>query len=179
MPISINGSTGITGVAAIDNVSSTELGYLDGVSSALQTQINGKLTTPGAWTTYTPTFYGLTLGNATGEVRYTQIGKLVVVFGGIVLGTTSSITGPTDMTLPITQRNFATFIPFGVSMYYDTTGANNLSLGTMIGLGNSVVRFITTATNSAYATQTEVSSTQPFTWTTGDQLIFHLMYEAA
>lgn len=40
MPVTINGSTGLTGVAAIDNVSSTELGYVDGVTSALQTQID-------------------------------------------------------------------------------------------------------------------------------------------
>jgi hypothetical protein len=42
MPVTINGSTGLTGVAAIDNVSSTELGYVDGVTSAIQTQLNAK-----------------------------------------------------------------------------------------------------------------------------------------
>jgi len=52
MPVTISGSTGLTGVAAIDNVSSTELGYVDGVTSAIQTQLNGKAasTAFGAWT---------------------------------------------------------------------------------------------------------------------------------
>jgi hypothetical protein len=42
MAVSINGTTGLTGVAAIDDVSSTELGYLDGVTSAVQGQLDGK-----------------------------------------------------------------------------------------------------------------------------------------
>jgi hypothetical protein len=42
MAVSINGTTGLTGVAAIDDVSSTELGYLDGVTSAIQGQLDGK-----------------------------------------------------------------------------------------------------------------------------------------
>jgi len=42
MAVSISGTTGLTGVAAIDDVSSTELGYLDGVTSAVQGQLDGK-----------------------------------------------------------------------------------------------------------------------------------------
>lgn len=43
MPVTIGGSGPITGVTSINTtVSDTELGYLDGVSSALQTQINAK-----------------------------------------------------------------------------------------------------------------------------------------
>lgn len=43
MPVTINGSGPITGLTSINTtVSDTELGYLDGVTSALQTQINAK-----------------------------------------------------------------------------------------------------------------------------------------
>lgn len=43
MPVTINGSGPIAGVTSINTtVTDTELGYLDGVSSALQTQINTK-----------------------------------------------------------------------------------------------------------------------------------------
>lgn len=43
MPVTIGGSGPITGVTSINTtVSDTELGYLDGVTSALQTQINAK-----------------------------------------------------------------------------------------------------------------------------------------
>ena len=43
MPVVINGTTGLTGVAAIDSVSSTELGYVDGVTAPLQTQVDAKV----------------------------------------------------------------------------------------------------------------------------------------
>lgn len=42
MSLSLSGDGTVTGVTAIGDVSSTELGYLDGVTSALQTQINTK-----------------------------------------------------------------------------------------------------------------------------------------
>ena len=43
MPLSLTGAGDVTGLASINTtVSSTELGYLDGVTSALQTQINTK-----------------------------------------------------------------------------------------------------------------------------------------
>lgn len=43
MPIVLNGSGPITGVTSLNTtVSDTEIGYLDGVTSALQTQINSK-----------------------------------------------------------------------------------------------------------------------------------------
>ena len=47
MPISINGTTGLTGVAAIDDVSSTELGYLDGLVEPLSTSLASKLDLAG------------------------------------------------------------------------------------------------------------------------------------
>lgn len=43
MPVSINGSSGLTGVAAIDSVSSTELGYLDGLTEPLTTSLAAKV----------------------------------------------------------------------------------------------------------------------------------------
>ncbi len=43
MPISINGTGPVTGITSINtSVSDTELGYLDGVTSALQTQLDAK-----------------------------------------------------------------------------------------------------------------------------------------
>lgn len=48
MPIVLNGSGPVTGVTSLNTtVSDTELGYLDGVTSALQTQINSKLNIAG------------------------------------------------------------------------------------------------------------------------------------
>jgi len=59
--------TQIDGKQAINaNVSTTELGYLDGVTSAIQTQIDAKLATATASSTYIPK----TLTTTTGDIIY-------------------------------------------------------------------------------------------------------------
>jgi len=59
--------TQIDGKQAINaNVSTTELGYLDGVTSAIQTQIDAKLATATASSTYIPN----TLTTTTGDIIY-------------------------------------------------------------------------------------------------------------
>lgn len=80
MPVTINGSTGLTGVAAIDNVSSTELGYLDGVLSAIQTQFAGKAgLESGSWTATMPNG-GTFNGPSTVAMPYVKVGSLVTVW---------------------------------------------------------------------------------------------------
>ena len=57
MPMILNGTGDITGLASVNSsVSAAEIGYLDGVSSAIQTQINNKYSTPAAWIQYTPSW---------------------------------------------------------------------------------------------------------------------------
>ena len=51
-----------------------------------------------AFETYTPTWTGITVGNATQSFRYGRINKLVYGFGTFTFGTTSSITGAVTMT---------------------------------------------------------------------------------
>ena len=79
----INASAAIdwTKIAPSSTVSATELGYLDGVTSAIQTQIDSKLATSTASTTYaplvSPTFTGVpaaptaTAGTSTTQVATT------------------------------------------------------------------------------------------------------------
>lgn len=84
MPISISGDGPITGITSLNTtVSSTELGYLDGTISAIQTQLNTKPTGgAGIWTSFTPTITGSTTNpnigsTGTAEGAYTMIGKAV------------------------------------------------------------------------------------------------------
>lgn len=48
------GTVVLPGTTSVGNVSATELGYLDGVTSAIQTQIDSKLSTSTASSTYAP-----------------------------------------------------------------------------------------------------------------------------
>lgn len=185
MPVSIGGNGPITGVTSINTtVTDTELGYLDGVSSALQTQINGKLTTPGAWTAFTPTWgAGFTPGNANITFVYTQIGKAVIVRGRATFGSTTSVPGFIDMELPLAAASsLGGFIPLGNAYYFDNTGAATLYIGNPIFLsqtGKGYIRFVTGRADSTYLFHAEVTGGVPFTWVANDELYTQFIYEAA
>ena len=78
-----SGTVTLPGTISIGDVSSTEIGYLNGVTSAIQTQINEKISSATAASTYAPlngaTFTGgITLPSTTsiGDVSGTEIGYL-------------------------------------------------------------------------------------------------------
>lgn len=85
------------------NVSATEFGYLDGVTSALQTQINSKVTTPGAWSSWTPTVTAgsgtFTTASATGA--YVQIGKVVHCRFIVTITTNGTAGSNVQISLPV------------------------------------------------------------------------------
>ena len=88
MAVSINGTTGLTGVAAIDDVSSTELGYLDGVTSAIQGQLDGKqAAAPTGLTLISPSSIANSRGSASstgGTTTFTDVFSISLngVFSG-------------------------------------------------------------------------------------------------
>jgi len=107
------GAVVLPSTTSIGNVSDTEIGYLDNVTSSIQTQIDGKLTIP-VWTDYTSTQVGWS-STTTFLVRYFLIGKMVTVYFRVT-GTSNSTT--TTITMP--------FINNGTSnIGILTTGLNN------------------------------------------------------
>lgn len=150
------------------NVSATEFGYLDGVTSALQTQINSKYTTPGVWTSYTPTWTGITLGNGTSSGAYFKIGKTVVFRGKIVFGSTTSITSTVIMSLPTTLGDNSGSFMNAVAL---DTGSNFYQLFCWFNYVFS--------TSSVTGAAQYLSSTVPFNWTTSDELHASGIYEEA
>lgn len=178
MPVSIGGNGPITGVTSINTtVTDTELGYLDGVTSALQTQINAKLTTPGASTAYTPTLSGTgwTVGNGTVAGSYLQLGSLVYFTARFVLGSTSGKgSGIPRFTIPVTRRTnlgenavlYGAFLDSGAAWYMAFPLFETQATVALYALG----------TNGVYA---QTSSTVPFTWATNDEMYVSGIYEAA
>jgi hypothetical protein len=119
----------------------------------------------------TITFTNLTKGNATIDARYVKIGRLVIYWGQLIFGSTTSITGSVRIGLPITAGTGKTAI--GVVSCGDV--ATRDYVGTLILL----------TTTTAYPTHSEsgnlgsVDATNPMTWTTGDLLRWFMAYEAA
>jgi hypothetical protein len=131
----------------------------------------------GAWTTYTPTWTGVTIGNGTNTGGYKHLGRTTVWRARFVLGTTSAITGAVTVTLP----------PFALrdSSELGVYTVKLLDSGTQWFEGRLTPSTATVAfvevTNSAgtYLNGSPLSSTVPMTWTTGDNIILAGVYEAA
>lgn len=118
-----------------------------------------------AWQSYTPTFTGFTVGNATLNFVYCQIGKTVHVRGICTLGTTSVMTGPLDVSLPVNSTGYGTtgMSPNGTVTFW--SGSVPLAHGTITSVGSaSSFRLLALNTAGTYATLADVSSTVPFAW---------------
>jgi hypothetical protein len=132
-----------------------------------------------SWTAYTPTFTGFSLGNGTLSFAYAQIGKTVHVRGRVTLGTTSTMTGPLDFTVPVTSITYSLAHVFSYASYYNGSAFNQgfvLSLG-----GTTTYRLAVMNTGTAFASSSDVSGAGnvPFAWSSGRQFFFTMTYEAA
>lgn len=132
--------------------------------------------TSWAWQSWTPTWTGVTEGNGTTTAVYTQIGKTVHFLIRITLGSTSGM-GSTIFSLPVTATsNFlATKTLIGSSYFHDSsTGFGYVGYTRLES--STTGRAITFNTSAGVV---GISSSVPFTWATGDQLVITGTYEAA
>ncbi len=168
MPLILNGD------GSVGPLSATEVGYLDGITSAVQTQINSKPTGgQSAFELWTPSFTNFTLGNGTATCKYSQIGKVVFVYITIIWGSTTSATASTmTISLPVTSSNTASNIGSGF--------LRDVSAGTGIP---GTMEFSSTISaifgHSGTGSNSTVTATAPFTWATGDTIKMNGFYEAA
>lgn len=129
----------------------------------------------GGYTSWTPTWSGLTVGNGTVTARYTQVGKTVRFDMQLLFGSTTSITTSyPSFTLPValakTSVQCAGFwIDSGTAKYFNSYYLDNANL----------VFFITTNVAGTYPSEAGISPTVPFTWTTNDIAVVSGSYEVA
>jgi hypothetical protein len=129
-----------------------------------------------AWTAYTPTYTGVTVGNGTTSFWYSRIGKTVFVKGKFTLGSTSAITGGVTVSLPFTARtNIANFQALGTCSMFNTSV---LYFGQSYFLNNTLGLQATSASGT-FATGTPFTSTVPFTWANTHSFTMECTYEAA
>ena len=126
----------------------------------------------GAWTTWTPTRNGITVGNGTEIARYTKMGKVVFFEYKFILGSTSAISNDPGISLPLT----AVTQVMGIS--------NFLDLGTMyyqgqIDSSTTFAYFVVGNASGTYLASSYPTAGVPFTWTTGDGLNARGFYEVA
>jgi hypothetical protein len=133
----------------------------------------------GAWTTYTPTTTGYTIGNGTQEWRYLTLGKVVFVYGSVKFGSTTSMTGALTFTLPssISQINsqyhqigYVDFEDAGTTSYFGQASYYSIQNRVDINVLNS---------STTYLGNSNTSSTVPMTWTTNDSFDVMCWYQEA
>lgn len=135
-----------------------------------------QIVTLGAWTAYTPTLGGSTLGNGTIAGSYVKAGRTVFWKARFVYGSTSVVAAATTMTLPVTSvavTNIAA--PIGNVTLFDTSAtANYLGVARHASTTTTQIRSLGTL-----SIHTDLSSASPFTWATGDEMVVNGVYEAA
>jgi hypothetical protein len=132
----------------------------------------------GAWTTFTPTWTNLTVGNGTyGYAKYKQIGKTVFFAISFVFGSTTSVSGnPLSLTLPF-DRFSTSFTGNFMGNCIDAGVANYPCTINMSTINASLILIRPINASGTYAIASEVTSTIPFTWGTNDRLEISGIYE--
>jgi hypothetical protein len=129
------------------------------------------------WTTFTPTFTNLTLGNGTvSNARYLQVGKLVNVHLNIQLGSTSSVSGAFRIELPVTAKNTESWI---TAAQYQKSGGGGFWVGYGYIFSTAAIQFYVIDASTTDAKFRATSSTVPFTWASGDYIDIDFTYGAA
>lgn len=130
-----------------------------------------------AWTTWSPTYTNLTVGNGTVTARYVQIEKTIHAYYSLTFGSTSAVSGDVGVSLPVaaSASYIAATAPVGTAMFLDS-GTARYNGTVSIAATGFLVRAEDVAT---YVRQKTLSSTAPFVWTTSDVLAFSATYEAA
>lgn len=123
----------------------------------------------GAWTTYTPTYGGLTKGNATiWDAKYYLMNKIGFVDINLVLGSTSAVTGDVSITLPsgwtaAHEAAGSALVTSAGTVYICYWRVNAAGSGLLVRAQNAA---------GTYLQSTNISATIPATWTTGDYIKF-------
>ena len=132
----------------------------------------------GTWTTYTPVWTGVTVGNGTVTARYCQINKLVFWQVELVVGSTTSVgTSNVRITYPVPAAQIHLSGNGGQVTHEDVDGVDYI--GTLIRLSGAGCYVYVVGASSTYASVGPISPTVPFTWAAGDRIVIQDFYEAA
>jgi hypothetical protein len=128
----------------------------------------------GIWTTWSPTVGNLTAGNGTTVARYRQVGKVVDFTFTFTFGSTTTISGSPNFTLPVTPN---------VNYIFNTglLDSGTAWFGSFAVTSGGTCFLDLFFTNGTYLTTAggTFSSTAPFTWATNDRIVVNGSYEVA
>jgi hypothetical protein len=131
----------------------------------------------GGWTSWTPIFSGITIGDGTVTATYAQVGKIVFAKVRIIWGSTTSLAGGfLQCNGPVTGTVAGK--PKVGNAYYLDTGVADYD-GSILQNGNTTFISLIQIVNGTYPTFNNITSTVPFTWATNDEIVLNFNYQAA
>lgn len=126
----------------------------------------------GAWTSWTPTFTNLTVGNGVLSAKYKKLDKTVMVNFSLTLGSTSTVGTDPYWNLPFTPA--ITYLsPAG---YILDSGSATYAIW-FNNSGGTTIYPVVQLNNTTYGSTSGITATIPFTWTTNDKITFWIVYE--
>lgn len=126
--------------------------------------------------TWTPSVSGLTTGNGTWVAYSWRANGIEYCIGRFTFGSTSAVTGALVVTLPSTALSSSVveitgqFTDLSASAEYPLSGRLVTTTTAVIG---------PTLTSGTYGSRSTTSATVPFTWATGDDILFTMWYPMA
>ena len=134
----------------------------------------------GTWTSFTPTWTNITVGNGTQVAKYVQNGKVVNFRIKLQFGSTTSITGSPSVNWPVAPASTEAAQGAVTQLILEKSGAGPRQ-GMMNNSAASTTKADFYALNVAgtYTDLAIISSTVPFTWAANDQIYFMGTYEVA
>lgn len=184
-------TTHVSGTLAVGNggtgaTTHTSGNFLKGAGASAITSQAGILYSDiaqNAYSTWSPTLSGITLGNGTQVAEYVRMGRLIHFLWYIVAGSTTSTTGQWSVTVPVTPQNIVYARGFAwdnsATDYFDLAGINRTTAGADGGSTLHSYRgwdWAASSTNSIELRET--ASSGPFTVATSDILYLTGVYPA-
>jgi len=152
---------------------------------ALEAKVAIGNTVLGKYTAYTPTFTGLTVGNATVTGSYCRVNDFVHFWGRVVLGTTSTMSAAgITMTVPVNldatvAGNFGSTFIGQVGVRDDSASASYSGVVQAFATFANIVSLQVLNASTTYLTNAAIVTAVPMTWAVSDVLWWNFYYKAA
>lgn len=130
------------------------------------------------WTAFTPVWTNLTVGNGTQSGAYVRIGDFVMASISLTFGTTTSISGAVFVQWPVTPVTYLTDQPLGdLAMRDVSLPGTFLGIAAFSSTTNCLLRAM--SVSGSNISLSNISSSSPFAWASGDLIALTMIYRAA
>lgn len=135
-----------------------------------------------SYSTWSISWTNFSLGNGTVTSKYIQTGKMVEAHVTIVSGSTTSVSGAIQLSLPVTSVSYAgtAFVPIlGSAIYYDASAGTLFTGASCWGSTTTAAFRALNVSAVTYANWLNTSASIPMSWAVNDELHCQFTYEAA